>query len=71
MAQAFGDTFHKPVRDDVFEDLRLVVDLVPGVPEFLHEVELDQSVTAQYGQGDLVSRGGQSHVAVALVVDQP
>src|SRR5690606_32968086 len=71
MAQAFGDTFHKTVRDDVFEDLRLVVDLVPGVPEFLHEVELDQSVTAQYGQGDLVSRGGQSHVAVALVVDQP
>jgi hypothetical protein len=46
MSEVDGYAFLELFREDVLEDLRLIVDLVPGHPERLGEIGLEQTVMA-------------------------
>ncbi len=68
----FGvDPVEHHVADRVFEDLGLVMHLVPAVAEFLHEEGFQQSVPADHRQRcEPAPPLGQRHRAVLLVVHQ-
>ena len=54
----------------MLEDLGLVVDLVPGHPERVGQIGLEQPVVADDLQRDLLARRAQRDPVVGLVLDQ-
>lgn len=64
------DTSEHHVADRVFEDLGLVVHLVPAVAEFAHQESLQQAVPADHCQRGLPAPFGECDRAVLLVVHQ-
>ena len=59
------------LREMMLEPLGLGVHLVPGEPQRLHQVQLEQPVVAHDLERDPLARRGQRGAVVALVIDQP
>lgn len=58
------------IRDGVFEYLRLVVHLVPAVPQFVHQIRLDEAVPADHSDGGDAPRLGEGDRPVPGVIDE-
>ena len=70
-AEELEDALLHPLRDDVLQPLRLVVDLVPAVAQDLDEEHLEEAVVADELEGDLATFAGQLLAAVLVVLDHP
>ncbi|MDI2023508.1 hypothetical protein PJL18_04056 [Paenarthrobacter nicotinovorans] len=54
----------------MLEHLGFVVDLVPAVAEFLHQVRLNEAVPANHRKSEAHAFGGQTDGAVGLMVNE-
>ncbi len=71
VTQVGGYSSFKFLGDDVLQLFGIFVNLVPGIAQGFGQVALEQAMSANGLQGDLLAGRGQLHAAVALVVDQP
>src|SRR5581483_100166 len=69
-AEKLEDALLHPLRDDVLEALRLVVNLVPAVAENADEEHLEQPVMTDELECDLATLGRQLLAAISVVLDE-
>jgi hypothetical protein len=69
-AQRAVDARFELVGEMVLEPLGLLVDLIPGEPERLHEIQLQQPVVTHDLECHPLARWGEGGAVVALVHDQ-
>ena len=62
-----GDPIFKPLRDEVLQPFRLIVNLVPRVVEEIMQETLQQAVVAKNLQSAHLPRGRQTHAVVLFV----
>jgi hypothetical protein len=67
VAQFRGDAIFKPLRDEMFQPFRLIVNLVPRVVEEIMEETLQQTVVAKNLQSAHLPRCSQTRAVVLLV----
>ena len=53
MSQHVVDALHQPIRHDVLQLLRIVVDFVPAHAHHLHQEQLHQAMAPQHARGEL------------------
>ena len=71
VAELGGDQLLELLGEHVLEHLRLLVDAIPGHPEALHQVQLEQPVVADHLERDPPPGLGQRHAVVGLVGHEP
>ena len=70
VAELARDQLLELLGEDVLEHLGLLVDAVPGDPEALDQVQLEQPVVAHHLERDPPAGLGQRHAVVGLVGHQ-
>ncbi len=71
IAELARDQLLEFLGQDVFEHLGLLVHAIPGHPEALDQIELEQPVVADYLERDAAARVGQLDAVVGLVDHEP
>ena len=70
IAESLRDPLLELLGDVVLEDLCLVVDAIPGHPQHLGEIGLQQPVVADHLERYTLAALGQQDAPVGLVTDQ-
>ena len=70
VAQLYGDPFLEPFRDEMFEPLRLLMNLFDRVVEYFIQECLEEAMVAQDLQRASLARRREANPAMLLVLDK-
>jgi len=68
IAKNGGHAVLKPLRDEVLEPLRLVMNLIPGILQNIVKKQLEQAVMSQQFPSSAFARRGQPNAVVLFVM---